>query len=78
MEYLMDRITVDPGLCNGKPTIRGMRIPVQTVIGFLLAGTSEEEILHQYPDLELEDIKACKEFTFRLIDQSYVVKKIAS
>ena len=56
----------------------GMRIPVQTVIGFLLAGTPEEEILHQYPDLELEDLEACKEFTFKLIDQSYVVKKIAS
>ena len=71
MEYLTERITVDPGLCNGKPTIRGMRIPVQTIMGFLLAGTPEAEILYQYPSLEPEDLEACKAFTLSLIDQSY-------
>lgn len=49
MNALMKRITIDDELCNGKPTIRGLRITVQTILEFLLAGTSEEAILHQYP-----------------------------
>jgi uncharacterized protein (DUF433 family) len=59
MEYLAERITIDDRICNGKPTIRGKRITVQTVLEFLNAGESNEEILHQYPALEQEDIKAC-------------------
>lgn len=62
MEYLTERITIDENLCNGKPTIRGKRITVQTVLEFLSVGETEEEILRQYPSLEVEDIKACLEF----------------
>ena len=62
MEYLTERITIDENLCNGKPTIRGKRITVQTILEFLSVGESEEEILRQYPSLEVEDIKACLEF----------------
>ncbi len=57
-----DRITLDPDICNGKPTIRGKRITVQTILEFLGAGESREEILHQYPSLEVEDIDACLAF----------------
>ena len=53
------RITIDPEVCNGKPTIRGKRITVQTILEFLGAGESREEILHQFPSLEAEDIDAC-------------------
>ena len=58
LSYL-DKITVHPDLCNGKPTIRGKRITVQTVLEFLGAGETHEEILRQYPSLTAADIDAC-------------------
>ncbi len=67
MEYITDRITIDPDLCNGKPTIRGKRITVQTVLEFLSAGDSKEEILEAYPSLEPEDIDACLKFASKLM-----------
>ena len=62
MECIADRITIDDNLCNGKPTIRGKRITVQTVLEFLSAGENQEEILRQYPSLEMSDIAACLKF----------------
>ena len=62
MKLVSDRITIDGKICNGKPTIRGKRITVQTVLEFLSAGESVEEILHQYPSLEREDVNACLKF----------------
>ncbi len=58
-ELLQNRITIDPAICNGKPTIRGLRITVQTVLEYLGAGESQEEILRQFPMLEPGDIAAC-------------------
>ena len=52
-------ITINPNVCNGKPTIRNKRITVQTVLEFLSNGDSVEEILAQYPTLTEEDIYAC-------------------
>ena len=69
-----DRITIDEKICNGKPTIRGKRITVQTVLEFLSAGESIEEILKQYPSLEAEDISACLEFASDLMNRNYVIK----
>ena len=57
--FINGRITIDPDLCNGKPTLRGKRITVQTILEFLSAGETETEILKQYPSLESEDITAC-------------------
>lgn len=57
-ESLLSRITVIPDLCNGKPTIRGMRITVETLLSFLTAGDSVDDILTAYPFLEKEDIQA--------------------
>jgi len=54
-----NRITINPAICNGKPTIRGLRITVQTVLEYLGTGESREEILNQFPMLEPEDIDAC-------------------
>ena len=48
METLIDRITIDEKICNGKPTIRGKRITVQTILEFLSAGEKEEELLNQF------------------------------
>jgi len=77
MEYLFDRITIDGNLCNGKPTIRGKRITVQTILEFLGAGDSIEDILKQYPSLEPEDITACIKFAAELMNHNYSIKAIA-
>lgn len=73
-ENLESRITIDPEVCNGKPTLRGKRITVQTVLEFLSAGEEREEILRQYPSLEPADIDACLAFAVKLMSHSYVVK----
>lgn len=61
MKYMqtLNRITVDSQICNGKPTIRGKRITVQTILEYLQAGDTKEDILYQYPTLVAEDIDAC-------------------
>ena len=74
--YIADRITVDPDLCNGRPTIRGLRVTVQTILEYFFAGDSREEILHQYPMLEPEDIDACLQFAVRLMDNHYVLRPL--
>ena len=77
MDYLMDRITVDSLICNGKPVIRGKRITVQTILEFLSAGDSKEEILNQYPTLEADDINACIRFAAELMNHQYSIQAIA-
>lgn len=77
LEQSAGRITVHPDLLNGKPAIRGKRIAVQTVLEFLAAGESREEILRQYPSLEPEDIAACLSFAAQLMDASYTLERIA-
>ena len=54
-----DIITIDSGKRGGKPTIRGLRITVQDVLGWLAAGMTAEEIIEDYPELGREDILAC-------------------
>jgi len=58
MKEILKRITVNPAVMTGLPCIRGMRIPVTTILGLLASGVSEKEILADYPDLEPDDIKA--------------------
>jgi len=71
---LESRITIDPALCNGKPTLRGKRITVQTILEFLGAGETREEILHQYPSLEGADIDACLAFAAKLMGHSNALR----
>ena len=52
----LDRITIDPEICLGQPTIRGMRITVSVILNQVAAGMSAQEILEAYPELEKEDI----------------------
>jgi uncharacterized protein (DUF433 family) len=66
MMQLSERITIDPAICHGKPTIRGLRYPVELILELLSAGMSYEEILADYPDLEHEDIIAVLAFAARL------------
>ncbi|ADE14861.1 protein of unknown function DUF433 [Nitrosococcus halophilus Nc 4] len=77
IELLDGRITIDPDICNGKPTIRGKRITVQTILEFLAAGDSEEEILNQYPSLDCEDIHACLRFAAILAEKEFTVSHVA-
>jgi uncharacterized protein (DUF433 family) len=70
MKSLIKRITIDPQICNGKPVIRGTRITVATVLDYLAAGESVENILEAYPVLEEDDIKACLEFAKKIADKS--------
>ena len=75
--FLDGRITIDPDICNGKPTLRGKRITVQTILEFLAAGDSEQEILEQYPSLEPADIKACLTCAARLMNERYELFRVA-
>ncbi len=62
----MTRITIDPTICHGQPTIRGLRYPVQTMLELLSSGMSIEEILADYEDLEREDLLAVLAYAARL------------
>lgn len=55
---LIGRITIDPEICHGKPCIRGLRYPVDFLLERLNGGTTEAQILEDYPDLEKDDLKA--------------------
>ena len=55
-------ITIEPGKRGGKPCIRGLRITVYDVLDYLASGMTQDEILHDFPDLTAEDIKACLAF----------------
>ena len=63
---LLDRITIDPAVCHGKPCIRGLRYPVEMILELLSAGMSTEDILADYEDLEREDVLAALEYAARL------------
>ena len=58
-DNLIARITIDPEICHGKPTIRGLRYPVDSILEYLAAGDTIEDILSEFNDLEREDILAC-------------------
>lgn len=63
---LLERITIDPDICHGKPCIRGLRYPVESILTLLSAGMSSEEILSDYDDLEPDDVLAALAFAARL------------
>ena len=63
---MSERITIDPDICHGKPTIRGLRYPVEMILELLSAGMSNDEILADYEDLEREDILAALNYATRL------------
>ena len=68
MSDLLDRITIDPEQCGGRPCIRGMRIRVGDVLELLAAGETTEQILEEYPYLEPEDISACLQYAARRLN----------
>ncbi len=60
--HLLQRITLDPAVCHGKPCIRGKRYPVESMLEYLAGGDSVEALLAEFPDLERDDVLACLEF----------------
>jgi uncharacterized protein (DUF433 family) len=73
-EELLDRITVNPDVLVGKPTVRGMRISIEQILDALAAGVSEEELLEDYPALETEDIRAVLLYTHNPQSQEALAK----
>lgn len=59
MNTLLDRITIEPELCHGKPCVRGMRFPVDVILEHLAAGDTAEDLTAEFPELEKDDILAC-------------------
>ena len=66
MESQLERITMAPEICHGKPTIRGLRYPVEMVLELLASGMTTAEILADYPDLEAADITAVLQYAAQL------------
>ena len=63
-----ERITIDPEICHGKPTIRGLRYPVTMILELFSAGMTTEEILADYEDLEREDISAALDYAMQRLE----------
>jgi uncharacterized protein (DUF433 family) len=68
MTELLERITVNPEQCGGRPCIRGMRIRVVDILDLFAAGLNTEQILEELPDLETEDVKAALQYAARRMD----------
>ncbi len=77
-EELLSRITLNPEVSFGKPTIRNMRYPVETMLDLMSAGMTVEEILADYPDLEREDLQACLLFASKLVKVNSINKVLAA
>lgn len=74
---MSERVVVNPDVCNGKPVVRGTRITVQTVLEFLAAGDSVEDVLEEYPSLTREDVQACLDYASKLMANHYSVLPLA-
>ena len=70
----MDRIEINPDICNGKAIIKGTRITVATILGFLSAGDSYEDILEAYPSISKEDIMACLQYAHKIVNNHSAIK----
>lgn len=73
MEALLNRITLNPEVCSGKPTIRNMRFTVSQMLQLLAAGMTHDEILEDYPFVELDDIKAVLHYASMVSDTKSIV-----
>ena len=74
MKNLLKRITIDAEICHGKPTIRGLRYPVEMILELLGSGMSHDEILDDYEDLENDDILAVLQYASKLSQVKSIYK----
>jgi uncharacterized protein (DUF433 family) len=72
-QELLKRITVDPNVCHGKPCIRGHRIWVSLVLDLLADGLTAEQVIAQYPGLELDDVRACVAYGAEMARERVIV-----
>ena len=70
----MEKIQIDPDICNGKAVIKGTRITVSTILEYLSAGDSFDDILTGYPNLTKKDILACLKYAYRITNSHSAVK----
>jgi len=77
METLLSRITINPNICHGKPTIRNMRYPVELILDLLSSGMTISEIIEDYPAIEDDDIKACLAFASRMTKVKSIHRVVA-
>lgn len=70
-------IIIDPNINNGRPTIEGTRISAKTVLEFLGAGDTIEDLLEAYPSLTREDVLACLQYASRLTEHRFTIEKVA-
>ena len=73
---MLERIEIHPDICNGRPVLRGTRIAVRTVLEFLAAGDSVDDVLEEYPGLTREDVQACLAYATGLMDNGYSVEAV--
>ncbi len=71
-----ERINIDPALCNGKPVVKGTRISVQSILEYLAAGDSAEDIIEAFPKLKPEDITACLEYASQLLSNRFTLEPV--
>ena len=69
----MDRITADPAVCHGRPTVRGLRYPVDDLLELLAAGMTPDDVLADYPDLERDDLLAALEYGALTVSRTKIV-----
>jgi uncharacterized protein (DUF433 family) len=74
---MSQRISIKPDVCNGRPVVRGTRITVQTVLEFLAAGDSVEDLLEEFPKLTRADVQACLDYASRLMGNHYSIMQAA-
>jgi uncharacterized protein (DUF433 family) len=72
LEPLLSRITINPQICHGKPVIRNLRYPAQTILELLSAGMTFADLLEDYPDLEQEDLLAVLAFAAKLTEVKHL------
>ena len=70
----MEKIVIDPDICNGKAVIKGTRITVSTILEYLSAGDSFDDILTGYPNLTKKDILACLQYAYRITSSHSAIK----
>ncbi len=76
-ENILDRITMNPNICHGKPVVRGLRYTVQSVLELLASGMTHAEILADFEDLYEEDLRACLYFAAKMTEVKSVTKLVA-
>ena len=69
----MDRVEVNPNICNGKPVIRGTRILVRNILGMVAGGYTFDRVIESYPELTREDIAAALEYAAQVVDEEQVI-----